>query len=194
MDRINSGELTPQEQAAIMTEVPAPPPNIPQMKLDKLARHRQESFAESQKTAAQKVKHRLTTVAPKGDPSYPKARYHPHKPHIVVRNAQDETQRAPAEQGWVDNPSQFPPSTVRQFSTEEKLAMFDQIAEILEVEEGENPVEILTELRDRMNDFAEEIATRDVAAGVGEQGLPIEDLRAADTKPGLRVLPKKKGK
>lgn len=159
MDRINQGELTAQETAAISTAAAAPPANIPQMKLDKLGRHRLESFADSQKTPAQRVKHKLTTIETKGDPRYPKVKYHPHKSHIVVKSAEDETDRAPAEHGWVDSVDEFPPSAVRQYSNDEKLAMFDHMAQVLGIADGENPVEALMAFRDEFNDLARKYAS-----------------------------------
>lgn len=131
---------------------------IPEMKLNKLARHRGESFAESQKTPAEKVKHRLTTNPPPADPSYPKVKYHPHKDHIVVKDAKDEAQRAPLNDGWVDSPSEFPPSPVREFANDEKLAMFEEMAHMLGVEEGQSPVDVLAGLIDQHNEFAQKIA------------------------------------
>jgi hypothetical protein len=150
---MNAGELSQQEIA----ELAKIPENIPQIKLDKLARHRTETFADSQKTPAQRVKHRLTTVPAKYSP-FPKMRYHPHQAAIVVKNADDEAERAPSEQGWVDHPSQYPPSPVREFGPAEKLAMLDEIANILGVEAGESPVDKLIEFRDRYNQMAAKLA------------------------------------
>jgi len=147
---------------------------IPEMKLAKFARHRAESFAESQKQPGEKIEHRLTNNPPHADSVYPKAKYHPHKAHIVVRNAEDEKKRSPAEDGWVDTPAKLPPSAVRDFSTEEKLAMLDQICQLVGVEPGQSPVEILEGLLAEYTDFAHQLAAlnkpEDAAKKKGRQG------------------------
>lgn len=136
---------------------------IPEMKIDKLARHRRESFADSQKSASERVKHRLTNVEPKGDPRYPKVKYHPHRDHVVVKDAEDEAKRTPAAAGWVDSPADFPPSAVREFANDEKLAMFEEMAQMLGVEPGQSPVDVLADFQKLFNEFAQQVASRSLA-------------------------------
>lgn len=127
---------------------------MPANRLEKLQRHGID-LIESAKPAGEKIKFKFQND-PISTDEFPKVKYHPTKGRIVVKSDADEAERASAEDGWVNNPAEFPVSPITERSTADKLELLETLGVLIasEAEPGEGMTDALYRIIQERNEFA----------------------------------------
>jgi hypothetical protein len=127
---------------------------VPTMKLDKAARHGLD-LKDAATPPAAKIKFKFNQPAHVHQ-EYPKVRHHPTKGSLVVGSVEEDNQRTPAAEGWVNSPTEFPESPIKEPTVADKLELLETIGALIasEANDGESLTEALYRVIQERNEFA----------------------------------------